>query len=262
MEERFKSIPLTILDILGIFLPGSVWLVLLVTTFNLKFENTIGDGISPLASCKAIASFFQDLNSPLLATLVFIVVSLLIGYTLRPIAMRLAEWFSRPFQKLHKSTKGLKLHELKFPYTVLFEKEPFYQNILDIIENVTNCNPDSLPRHQPFSAAKRFLRLISPSLWEESERREAEVRMMGAVLLAMIYSSILSLIVLLLQYIKVIQFQDITGTWIWFIVSIIAFVVLSMGFCRSRYSEVVNTYLNTLIAYNQLVKDESLKNKV
>ena len=261
MEEKFKSIPLTILDILGIFLPGSVWFVLLVTTFNLDFKNTIENGISPLTSCKTIALYFQELNSPLLAALIFIVISLLIGYTLRPIAMRLAQWFSRPLHKLHKCCKGLKTQELRFPYNKLYEKEVFFQKILEIVEEVTGSNPESLPVHQPFNAAKKFLRLTSPSLWEESERREAEVRMIGAVLLAMIYSSILSLIVLLLRYINVIQSANITGTWIWFIVSTTIVFILSIGFYRMRYGEVANVYLSTLIVYERLVKTESKKNK-
>jgi hypothetical protein len=261
MEEKFKSIPLTILDILGIFIPGSVWLVLLVTTFRLNSEVTIEDGISPLTSCKTIGLFFQDLNSPLLAALVFIVASLLIGYTIRPIAMGLAEWFSLPFQKFHNTTWGFKLNELKFPFTKLFEKEPYYQKILTIVENVTGCKKESLPRHPPFSAAKRYLRLISPSLWEESERREAEVRMVGGVLLAMIYSLILSLIVIILQYIKPIQFHDKTSIWFWLVVSFVAVIILSLGFCRLRYGEVANTYLNTLIAYRHFVRNEPKKKK-
>ena len=175
-----------------------------------------------------------------------ILISLLVGYTLRPLSMMFAQWITKPMFKLHKKTRRFQLKDLNFPYNKFFSQKPYYRKILKIIQKITGCPSESLPGNTPFAAAKRYLRLTAPALWEESERMEAEVRLIGAILLAAIYSTFLSLFSLLFQYKEISQNQNVI--WLWFCFSVIAVVTLSEGYNRLRFREVSYTYLNTLLA--------------
>ena len=116
---------------------------------------------------------------------------------------------------------------------------------------------------QLFAAAKRYLRLIAPSLWEESERMEAEVRMSGAMFLACIYSFILSTVTLFIQNLRVVQSNGQRETWCWLVISIVASLILGFGFNRLRVREVAYTYMNALIASgcNPLLKPPNSANR-
>lgn len=245
METKFRPLPLSILDLFAIFLPGIIWLTLIVTTIQLCYKLTV----TPLNSLQAIISFVNNLNSVTFSYFSIILVSLLIGYIFKPLAMRSAQWFSRYLFKTHKKTKQFKLRDLKFPFTQLLKKEPYYNTVLEIVKEKTGCSPESLPANQAFTAAKRYLRLIAPSLWEECERMEAEVRMSGTILIAAVYSSILSLIAVIMHYFNVVQYKTQAEVWIWFILSILISIVLAEGFNNLRYREVIYTYMNTLITY-------------
>lgn len=245
METKFRPLPLSILDLFAIFLPGIIWLVLLVTTIQLCYKLSV----TPLNSLQAIISFVNSLNSAALSYFSIVLVSLLIGYIFKPIAMRSAQWFSRYLFKTHKKTRAFKLRDLKFPFTQLLKKEQYYDAVLEIVKEKTGCSPESLPGNQAFTAAKRYLRLIAPSLWEECERMEAEVRMSGTILIAAVYSSILSLIASMMHYFDIVKYTSQTEVWIWFVLSTLMSIVLAEGYNSLRYREVIYTYMNTLITY-------------
>ncbi len=252
MEPRFRPIPLTIVDFLAILLPGFVWLVLIVTMTQMFFPEELfneGDNmLSPLNSFSAIVSYYDELKSPWIVVLIVIIASMLIGYALKPIAMRCAGWLARPMFIFHKKTRGLSFKELKHPYNRLHENEPYYQEVIKLLKTAIGCSLNSLPGDVPFGGAKRYLRFTAPTLWEESERREAEVRMIGALLLAAAFSWLLSLVTIVLQYVDVFPCTSEMGTWVWLGLSTLAAFVLAEGFNYTRVREVETTYINILVA--------------
>jgi hypothetical protein len=131
---------------------------------------------------------------------------------------------------------------MRFPFHHYFRETSYYQEVCCYLEDFLRLTPaEDLPRTGPFAGAKRYLHAAAPSLWEESERMEAEVRMAGALFLAALYSTLLHIY---------------TGACAWAVCSGVAFTLLGVGFNRLRIREVGYTYLNLLIAAN-LARRES-----
>jgi len=62
--------------------------------------------------------------------------------------------------------------------------------VAQLVERQIECPWQDLPARRTLSAAQRLLRVLSPALLEECERREAEVRMIGSLLLASVFRSL------------------------------------------------------------------------
>jgi hypothetical protein len=154
--------------------------------------------------------------------------------------MNLAGLFSRPYFWLRKETRSAGWRSLKFPYPSLHAGKPYFQKVRDVLKASTGLEDiESLPGRQPFSTAKRYLHMVAPPLWEESERMEAEVRMAGALFLAALYSAGLHLVLW-------IGGSPSAGRWTVF--SLLAAGALAFGFNTLRTREVGYTYLNLLVA--------------
>src|SRR5438046_290984 len=111
METKFRPIPITILDFFGMLLPGFVWLVLIDTSIEVVLNrNTIN---SPINAWQGIASSIKTQDS-WLAPLSLIIISLLIGYMLKPGAMVASELLTAYLFKFYKRTKHIPPKELKF----------------------------------------------------------------------------------------------------------------------------------------------------
>jgi biotin transporter BioY len=248
MDAQFRPIPITILDFMAILIPGSIWLTLFIITSQFVTNGYSYIINSPLASLLEFSSKRNSEVSWLPIILVFALVALLIGYSLKPIAMRSAETISALFFKMHKKYRKIPLAKLRFPFKEIYKETDCYKRTCAFIREGLKCSLDELPGHQPFSAAKRYLRLIAPSLWEESERMEAEVRMAGVLFLASLYSVGLSGIVLFLSWLGKLQETHWWNMWLWFILSVLAMCILAESFNRLRVREVGYTYVNALIA--------------
>jgi len=217
MEPRFRPIPITILDFMAVFLPGSIWLILIVTSFEFlsHFSLTLPYVVSPVIALENIGWATERIGPLWLSVPMLIIVSLLIGYVAKPLAMRWAERLSRKHlrKRLHdineKRDRGHQvgprikedgIAKLEFPFNELHEGTPYFERITRLLRDLLKVEARDLPsHHQPFSTAKRFLRCNEPQLWEESERFEAEVRMTGVLLLAAFYSFVMSLLTLIHQ---------------------------------------------------------------
>jgi hypothetical protein len=248
MDAQFRPIPITILDFMAILIPGSVWLTLFLITsqfITIGYSYIIN---SPLDSLQNFSLKRDSEISWLPIILSFILVALLIGYILKPIAMRSAEIISAIFFRINKKYQKIPLAKLRFPFKEIYEQTDCYKQTCTLIEEGLGCSPEVLPGHQPFSAAKRYLRLTAPSLWEESERMEAEVRMAGVLFLASLYSVGLSGIVIFVSWLGKLQEVHWWNMWLWFTLSVLAMFILAEGFNRLRVREVGYTYVNALIA--------------
>lgn len=263
MEAKFRPVPLTILDFMAALLPGFVWLLLTVATFHVFLDERQPPAAPPLAAWQDITSSATK-NDALLVAFLLTVVSLLIGYILKPLAMGVAGKLAKHLPKIDPEAR--RVRPFDFPFNEYFktkyrsEQPPdtgggrgkgpkdFYQAVVDLLADKLPCSPEGMPGHEPFGAAKRYLRLAAPTLWEESERMEAEVRMVGVTFLAALYSLGLSSVVLILQLLGVTRRADWPQTVGWVVASLFAAVLLAAGFNRARIREVGYTYVNALIA--------------
>ena len=245
MEPKFRPIPITILDFFAILLPGFVWLILIVTSLEIVLNSKSIS--SPIDAWKATAAAIRQ-QELWLGLLSLVVVSVLIGYILKPLAMFTSQSLTIYFFKFSRRTKHIPRKGLKFPYDGVYTNTEYYKKVNEFIEQLVRCPPEQLPGSKLFGAAKRYLRLAAPSLWEESERMETEVRMTGALFLGCLYSALLSIVVLVLSYIGVTDPRPRMETWCWFFLSLITAFVLGFSFNRLRLREVGYTYVNSLIA--------------
>lgn len=237
METKFRPIPITILDFLGILIPGYLWLILLLKTYDSLTKPSarvtgVLEAFSRLAQTAATGGSW-------LGPLSIIFAALAIGYAIKPIALRAASPLTKPFHILMRECRGTSWRNMNFPYGGYFEGTPYYDKVCQILANITEVNPKDFPRVGTFAGAKRYLHASAPSLWEESERMEAEVRMLGALFLAAVYSLVLH-----------------AALWVagfgqgpaWMIFSVLASCVLALGFNIVRFREVAYTYVNVVLA--------------
>jgi hypothetical protein len=312
MQPKVRSLPITIIDFLAIFLPGFVWLLLFIATFHLIYQNDISPNVI-YATLHSHLNYFGIWTVALL----ILIFSLLIGNILKPMTMEAAEkivslcpdnflrklfkWYmdietldrknkeineknieiDKWNENVEKKGKGKKkereknieLSKLKFPFDDLHAHADYFTKVKEQLEKKIDCEPDKLAGHKLFSAAKRYIRFISPTLWEESERMEAEVRMTGALFLASIYSILLIIAAFGFEIIKYfmikftnlpcahfcINLSDKPSILFWLGMSIIAALILVVGWTHLRHNEVSYTYINTLIALgNKIEKDSKI----
>jgi hypothetical protein len=135
----------------------------------------------------------------------------------------------------------IRLSELAFPFDLIHQDEPYFQRLKEHFERSLGCPISSLPVRGLFTVVKRYLRLASPPLWEESERMEAEVRMSGSMFLVACYSLVLSAMAIVRYW----TISDFLASW--FVVSFIAGIGLLGGFFYLRHREVSYTYINALL---------------
>lgn len=238
METKFRPIPITILDFLGVLVPGFLWLVLATETYS-ALEPGAAATYGPMEAWRRLSALAAS-GGGWIGPLALVFASLVAGYALKPLAMNSAGLLARPLFWLRRETRKAAWSSLVFPYRDLFAKGELLGKIEQILKAATGVKTiGELPGRQPFSAAKRYLRAAAPTLWEESERMEAEVRMAGALFLAALYSAAFHLLLLAWGYAA-------GGLWAIFS-SLIAFA-LGFGFNTLRVREVGYTYLNLLLA--------------
>jgi len=238
LETKFRPIPITILDFLGVLVPGFLWLILIV-----KFYNIFTD---PAARLSGVVDAWARINrlassgSTWLGPLSVIFAALVVGYALKPLAMTVAGILCRPLFGLSSQVRGVPWHKVVFPFNAIYENREYYKKVCEILSATTGViAATQLPGTAPFVAAKRYLRATAPTLWEESERMEAEVRMTGALFLGAVFSVLLNVILAVSGY---------SGGIVWASLSFLAALALAFGFNILRLREVSYTYLNLLLA--------------
>lgn len=254
MEPKFRPIPITILDFFAILFPGFVWFILLGTSLEIVLNHKPIS--SPIDAWQMIVATIKQ-QDIWLGGLSLLAVSVLIGYIVKPFAMFTSQSLTIYFFKLSPKTKDIPRDGLKFPYDGVYTNTEYYNNVKDFIEKLIRCSPEKLPGSKLFGAAKRYLRLVAPSLWEESERMETEVRMTGALFLASLYSALWGSITVVLSYVRFIDPNKRIETWCWLFLSIISAFALGFSFNRLRLREVGYTYLNALIASGPALRFEN-----
>jgi hypothetical protein len=243
MSEKIRPIQISIIDFLGVILPGLVWLAL-VSTGLLMFTSELPvvtpvtmwrQTVQPLTSAKN----WMDAISILLAAMI-------IGFMVKPKAMRVAGFFAVPLAPLHRRLRKLPWKEIKYPYRAVHSDDAFYPILVKLLTDRMGCDVLDLPGNQPFTTAKRLLRVTEPRLWEECEHLEAEVRMIGALYVGAMLSCGLAAAELIREFVSTVIHVDAVA---WAVVSAVAFVTLGDGFNHMRLREVEYTYLHALLAH-------------
>lgn len=251
MKPEFRPISVTIVDLMGVLLPGTIWLILFVTASELIWKCKLG---TPNWDVTPISVAIELTEKNIAFYIMFLTFSFLIGYSIKLLVMSPAEWFTAFFAHPLKTFK--KPNEFKdflFPYHKDNKDKNFYKPLERIITEKFIWKKDnndddfiSLPNQdsQPFSVSKRILKVLNQSLWEESEIREATVRMLSSLLIAAIFNLICAIVSAL--FINNIR----ANSFMWGIISLFAVIFLSIGFRKERKKEVHYTYLNLLVAKN------------
>jgi hypothetical protein len=236
----FRPVNISIIDVIGVFLPGLVWTVLL-TTVGILVSQPTNRGLSPVGIALTLIK-----DQPTSSYVALALLALLAGFIVKPSATRLSEIFC----SLDAFWKPGPRKDHRFPYDAEFRSQPYFKKVEESITSQLGFSPDLLPGHGAASAAKRLLRLMSPLLWEECEHREAEVRMIGSLFLAALFSSCAASIQLI-RAASAISFR-------WFVASLLAAIVLGYSMRTIRRAEVKYVYLNFLIATRSAPFPEAL----
>ena len=238
MNSFYRPLSLTIVDFLGTLLPGVIWLALVSTAVNLASGSNPASSTTPMTAVSKAFLIFNDGGAVHLMGL--LVLAFVCGMLPRTVAMSWTEFLARgiPLILLGKRSS---YSQLVFPYNGLFNSTPLFREVESIIKLHSNLDVKELPGNGAFSYCKRFLKVTSLELCEESERREAEVRMTGSLILASIVSVLLSLAALL-EGLNFVEFLRWSG------ISVGLGLLFVSAFRRKRMKEVEYVYLNTVVA--------------
>lgn len=117
MNPKFRAIPLTIFDMFAIIIPGCVWLIFFGSAWGILVD-IVGTNppviLSPFSTVVTFLKFLSSLGTGL-GPFIFIMASLVIGYSIKPFAMRIAETITLPFIKLHPDNCKATNKSLRFP---------------------------------------------------------------------------------------------------------------------------------------------------
>ncbi len=259
-EAQFRPIPLTIVDLIAILLPGFLWLILFATTFEVLRQQT------PVVPWRVFQGMADRAASNWLIGAGILVMAALVGYVLKPIALQAAEFvvrlrimepvlevvtrphFRRYARKMHE--RGIRLRDLRFPFDALHRDEGYFLKLKAYFEHHFDCQIETGSGYSLFMFVKRHLRLTSPAMWEECERLEAEVRMSASLLLAVAYSLVLS-VVAMVRY-----RADPLELGFWFAISLAASLAVVSGFMHIRDNEVSYAYVNCMLVVSQAATHE------
>lgn len=253
MKPEVRPIGVSIVDFMGAFLPGLVWLVLLVTAGELigillgawqqnPNFTPLNIILDLLGEGRSFSGSVVNRGTPFYIALA--VVGLLLGYSIKPLATRYAEVFASLTEFRTARKNKMKFKELRFPYHYLYRDEKFYQEIVDEVGRRMGYTLDEKSRilaTQPFSSCKRILKTLNPALWEENEYHEAEVRMMGSLVQAAFFNVLCAGLSVCVNGLTWVGF-------IWFASAIGIVTLMLAAFKKSRHAEVAYLYLNFLIA--------------
>ena len=240
IKTEWTSIRLTIVDLMAALIPGLAWLLVLAAFWHLGDHDPLAMALTALHLPPKNA---MELLPDVLAAFI-------VGYAVKPVAMTLAGRlsFERFFVRREAQTMGADVGDPKgfgFPYAAIYRGRGYYKTIVARLEQQLEAGGEfrveDLPRYPPFSVCKRMVRILRPELWEELEHREAETRMAASLFLAASASVAVSFAAVILALSNI-------ARWQWFLASLIAAVLLSIGFRISRRREVEYVYLGYLIA--------------
>ena len=245
MESKFRSLPLSIIDFVGVIIPGFAWLVLIITANAML--SLSHDPATPVTAWTTMSDAVQGANG-WIGGLMLAICAIVIGYVAKPKAMHLASQVPIQIVATEEGHRLPRHGVIQFPFTPQHETKPYFKAVEALTFDLVGCVHTDLHGPQPFAIMKRLLRLVAPSLWEELEHREAEVRLLGSLFLASVFSGGLAVIEILREL--AIVHGVARAAIMWLVASIVLAILIGDGFGHLRRREVEYTYLHTLLAVN------------
>jgi len=253
MTPRLSPLRLSIVDFLGVFVPGAVWALLMITTLEVFGWTEFSGTSTPLSAIRRLLGISQappvnpSFGLPFYTGLALF--SLLLGYLVKAFSARPAEWIavclkraiSKKFRKACRQCKA----DYRFPYPAAYRDQDYFSSIGEIVRKRLGQDWERLPGYQPFESCKRLLRVYAPALWEEAQQREAQIRFLVSLSLASLYSTALAIAATLIAFFRQ---QGTANALAWLIASAFVSVLLSTTLWTRRHREVEDVYLSTLIA--------------
>ena len=271
MNPDLSHLRVTVVDFMGVFLPGVVWTILIATLRESFTQSSAG--VSPIAVAIELLAPSRSVGFYIVSA----VLALIVGYVAKTVAIPPSEILARLLdaqvarrvyqpdgpQKPSKASpderlqavdetawvtalglgyKSLKPSDYRFPYHAIHSDPQnvyYYRKIIDIVESRIGLKWYRIPSSQVFASCKRMLKLHATALWEEAEYREAEVRMLASLFLAALFSLVLAI----LQYAFVGVFNSN-----WALASLVATLLLCFAFRARRRREVEAVYFSFLSA--------------
>jgi hypothetical protein len=254
MSPDLSHVRVTLIDFMGVFLPGTVWTLLLV------LFGKILSAPAPLDPIGATKHLFASLAPQMGAGfyVLGLLATLITGYVAKAFAIWPLERLTRMFdllwarlkQKGKKAGPKYSFADYRFPYDARHKHARHYQAIEEIVVSRLGIERESISSGHIFSTCKRLLKLHAPPLWEEAEHREAEVRMLASLFLASLFGLALPILEGILQ-------KDLNLTWVFWAAA--AALLLCLAFRTRRTREVLSLYFSVLSArlLIPLSKDEA-----
>jgi hypothetical protein len=254
MTPPLSPLRLSIVDFLGVFLPGAVWAILMITTLEVFGWTEFSSDSTPFSTARRLLGVSHappagpTFGLPFYTGLALF--ALLLGYLVKALSAKPAEWIAFHIaklrsKKLRTDCKASCAADYRFPFPAKYRAEPYFTSIEEIVNKRLGHDWTQLPGYQPFESCKRLLRVYAPALWEEAQQREAQVRFLVSLLLAALYSTALSILSLL---ISAVRGRGTAEAFCWFSISALISVLLSTTLWTRRHREVEDVYLSTLIA--------------
>ena len=265
-EPKFRSISLTIVDFLGAFLPGVIWMF--VAWYFISLMNII---VPTFFKSLVYYNIFKDIQGSelltnksmdILAIFCFLIIGSILGYIMEAIVMAPASHIAPFFQlRLWKNSfKGNEPPKLisrfkntyaryLFPFDILYAEEIGKFNKIRVSHELDDSKEKF--KYGLFSLLKRRLKIKSPNMWEEIERLEANARMLGSLFMAGFAN-------LLIATIKVFIGDNFINDFIWFLFSIFIACTLAYAFMKRHKKEVRILYLNYMVYINSEKEDREM----
>lgn len=249
MQPYFSSIRLSIVDLLGISLPGMVWAILILSLFNCQ----LSESDSLIDICQKAIGLNAGSTFPIQFYIGLIIVGFVLGYILRVVTLGPIEFFitlsvfiTKKIKLNKTERKKLVFNDWMFPYYAIHSSQSYFVKNCEIVEKVTGLKWEQLPGPQPFIACKQLLKVHVPTLWEESEKIEAVVRMLGSLILAFVFAVIVQILFWGFELKSLIMFFTFL-------------LILSYSFRHTRKKEVYYLYLFIVMSQSLILKGQQKK---
>ncbi|MDZ7292715.1 MAG: hypothetical protein ONB42_22530 [candidate division KSB1 bacterium] len=278
MNSESSPVRLTIVDFMGVFLPGIVWLILFLSMAELLHPSGWVQDANPRDIAYALVGLHSEkITLPALNAFSYVglaFVALLAGYFMKAIPSRIADLVSfgigivlffpktiMGFSKRSAIPPPFQLKDYLFPYPAIHKRQQYFKTLESFIESKVHLPYTDLRGYQPFSICKRLLKIYVPELWEEIQHREAQVRMLDSLLLASLFSFMLSVAKLGIDWYSGTLPSHLATNLIWLTISMVTTIIMAATYRVRRHREVEDVYHYTLIA-SRLTKERNRQKRI
>lgn len=229
-----KGIFVTIVDILGVFVPGFLLLIGILLFPPLFLDSFIQININNTENKTTILCREFQNNTIIITSIIVIIFSYVLGFIIRLFSVRFMQFVTRFFweDKLKERTEVM---------TKQVKKSLKNPQLCKTIEAEAKLHSNyELSEQAPyFHFAKRLIRSKNPNLWLEAERLEADVRFSAGIFIP--------LVLLIVDGVWfAIKYNNKAGVILTIFTFLIALIVL-VTFPGRRIKEVVYGYYLALI---------------